>query len=174
MGAPIGPMNPIEGLLNSLNTNSYLIGVSMLMLNLGGRHLATGLTPEQDKFFQNPWIRRGLLFVVIFVATRNIFTALWLTLGVILAIGYLFNEHSYLYLMGEPIEQPAPVAPLPLKGLTGEEQDIYKRLHDKAERVKAEEALKAEAEKGQFKLSLADRAQSTYEQNMKQVTGFSF
>jgi hypothetical protein len=63
LAAAAGPMNPIEGLINSLNTNGYLIGLSMLLLNLGGRHLALGLTPEQDKFFQNPWIRRVLLLL---------------------------------------------------------------------------------------------------------------
>ena len=49
-----------------INTNTYLIGMSMILLNLGGRHLAPSLTAEQDKFFQYPWIRRALLFVVIF------------------------------------------------------------------------------------------------------------
>lgn len=105
----------------------------MLLLNLGGRHLPTALTPEQDKFFQNPWIRRGLLFVVIFVATRNVLTAFWLSLGIILVVGYLTNETSALYLFGPPKPATPPVAP-PL-GLTPEEQDFLKRLQDKAARV---------------------------------------
>ena len=61
-----GPLNPLEAFIMSINTNTYVIGMMMIILNLGGRHLATGLTPEQDKLFQNPWARRSLLFVVIF------------------------------------------------------------------------------------------------------------
>ena len=132
-----GPLNPIDAVLTSLNTNTYLIGMSMILLNLGGRHLAPGLTAEQDKFFQNPWIRRAMLFVVVFVATRNVFTALWLSIGLIVVIGYLLNEHSNFYMFGEPIP-PAPTGPS-TTGLTPEEQDIYKRLHDKIGRSKAPE-----------------------------------
>jgi hypothetical protein len=119
----------------------------MILLNLGGRHLAPSLTAEQDRFFQNPWIRRAMLFVVIFVATRNIFTALWLSIGLVITIGYLFNEHSSMYLFGEPVPMaPSNTAP-PSPGLTPEEQEIYKRLHDKAGRNQAAEELKKKGDK---------------------------
>lgn len=167
MGAPFGPLNPIEAVLNSLNTNTYLIGLSMILLNLGGRHLAMGLTPEQDRFFQGPWIRRAMLFVVIFVATRNVFTALWLSVGLILSIGHLFNEHSSLYLFGEPKPAPPPPPPPPpsVAGLTSEEQEIYKRLHDKIERVKASEALSTK-NAAPFELETKDQLIKWYKQNM--------
>jgi hypothetical protein len=142
-----GPLNPIEAVIASVNTNTYLIGMSMILLNLGGRHLAPSLTAEQDRFFQNPWIRRAMLFVVIFVATRNIFTALWLSIGLVITIGYLFNEHSSMYLFGEPVPMaPNSTAP-PSPGLTPEEQEIYKRLHDKAGRNQAAEELKKKGDK---------------------------
>ena len=104
-------------------------------MNLGGRHLAGGLTPEQDKIFQNPWVRRALLFVVIFVATRNIFTALWLSIGIIIVLNYLTNETSPFYLFGPPKAAPPAVAPQPAgpqPGLTPEEADILRRLQEKA------------------------------------------
>jgi hypothetical protein len=108
----------------------------MIIMNLGGRHLAGGLTPEQDKIFQNPWVRRALLFVVIFVATRNIFTALWLSIGIILLLGYLTNETSPFYLFGEPRKAAPAPAPAPgpspaPSGLTPEEGDILRRLQEK-------------------------------------------
>ena len=119
----------------------------MILLNLGGRHLAPSLTSEQDKFFQNPWIRRAMLFVVIFVATRNIFTALWLSIGLVLTIGYLFNEHSSLYLFGEPVPLPQSITAPAIAGLTSEEQEIYKRLHDKVGRFQSAEELQKKVEK---------------------------
>lgn len=156
----VGPLNPIEALVMGVNTNTYLIGMSMILLNLGGRHLAPSLTAEQDKFFQNPWIRRGMLFIVIFVATRNIFTALWLSIGLVLAIGYLFNEHSSLYLFGEPVPSPAPPPVTPTLGLTPEEQDIYKKLQDKVNRTTE---TKETAEK---KLTVDQQMISWYKKNM--------
>jgi hypothetical protein len=160
---PVGPLNPIEAIITGVNTNTYLIGMSMILLNLGGRHLAPSLTAEQDKFFQNPWIRRAMLFVVIFVATRNIFTALWLSLGLVLVIAYLFNEHSSLYLFGEPVPLPPPPSVTPTNGLTPEEQDIYKKLQDKVNR--STESKETEKKK----LTLEQQLTSWYRENMKSL-----
>ena len=159
-------LNPIEAIIAGINTNTYLIGMSMIIMNLGGRHLAPSLTAEQDKFFQNPWIRRAMLFVVIFVATRNIFTAFWLSIGLIIVIGYLLNEHSSLYLFGEPI--PIPQQPLiaPVTGLTPEEQDIYKKLQDKVNRVSEKN------ETAQKKLTLEQQLTSWYKENMAAIRSF--
>lgn len=154
--AAVVSLNPIDAMISGINTNTYFIGLSMLILNLGGRHLATSLTPEQDRFFQNPWIRRAMLFVVIFVATRNIFTALWMSIGIILVMGYLFNEHSDLYIFGNPL--PLPPAPVPVKGLTPEENDIYRRLHEK---TKVEEKPEKAPEKPDV--------MSWYQKNMKYI-----
>jgi len=160
-------LNPIEAIVTSLNTNTYLIGLSMILLNLGGRHLAPSLTSEQDKFFQNQWIRRGMLFVVIFVATRNVFTALWLSIGLILIIGYLFNEHSSLYLFGEPVPLPPVVQPATV-GLTPEEQEIYKRLHDKVGRSQSTDQLSRKVEKESADKKLID----WYKTNMESIQRF--
>jgi hypothetical protein len=157
---PIGPLNPIDAVITGINTNTYLIGMSMIIMNLGGRHLAPSLTGEQDKFFQNQWVRRAMLFVVIFVATRNIFTAFWLSIGLIIVIGYLLNEHSSLYLFGEPIPMPATPSVAPITGLTPEEQDIYKKLHDKVNRSK--ETTETEEKK----LTLEQQMTSWYKENM--------
>ena len=160
VAAITGPLNPIEAIITGINTNTYFIGMSMILLNLGGRHLAPSLTAEQDKFFQNPWIRRAMLFVVIFVATRNVFTALWLSVGLVLVIGYLFNEHSSLYLFGEPIPVPQPPSVTPTSGLTPEEQDIYKKLQDK---VNHSTESKVTEEK---KMTLEQQMTSWYKENM--------
>ena len=130
--------NPVEAFISSFNTNSYFIGLMMIILNLGGRHLATGLTPEQDKMFQNIWFRRFLLFVVVFIATRNIFAAFWLSIAIIIILGYLTNEMSSLYLFGDPVSPP-PVVTQPV-GLSPEESEIYKRLHDRAMKIKEKES----------------------------------
>jgi hypothetical protein len=126
-----GPMNPIEATFSTLNTNTYFIGLMMLVLNLGGRHLATSLTVEQDRFLQNPWFRRLLLFVVIFVATRNVFTAFWMSISVIILLAYLTNESSRLYIFGKP--KLTTVEPVP-EGLNAEENDIFKKLQEKVKR----------------------------------------
>ena len=71
----------------------------MLLLNLGGRFIGMEVSKEQEKFFQQPWIRRALIFTVLFVATRNVFVAFIMTIVVLLVLSFLFNENSDLYLL---------------------------------------------------------------------------
>jgi hypothetical protein len=166
-GVATKELNPLEMGIASINTNTYLIGMSMILLNLGGRHLSTSLTTTQDKFFQNPYIRPFMLFVVIFVATRNILTALWLAIGIIFAIGFLLNEHSTFYLLGDPIPPPKPVQPLQVPtGLTPEENDIYKKLHEKAEVLKQKEE---EQKKNEGAAEKKEDSSEWYSKNMRSL-----
>jgi hypothetical protein len=122
----------------------------MLLLNLGGRHLATGLTPEQDKFFQNDWFRKVLIFVVFFIGTRNIISSLFMAIIFILVVYYLLNDKSSLYLFKPSVPKVEVVKVEPVKtataaiytGLTAEESDIHKRLTEKIERTRKEEEVK--------------------------------
>jgi hypothetical protein len=143
--------NSVENVITSVNSNPYFIGSMMLLLNLGGRHLASGLTPEQDKFFQQPWFRRLLIFVVFFIGTRNIISSFFMSIVFILLVGYLFNDSSSLYLFNPSVEKKE-IAEVPkveqktgpvYTGLTIEEMEIHKRLSDKMERTKKEEDVKA-------------------------------
>ena len=130
--AAMGPLNPLEGLIMGINTNPYFIGLMMLLLNLGGRFLGMEMSKEQEKFFQHPWIRRCLIFTVLFVATRNIIVALIMTVFVVLIMTVLLNENSTFYL-GTPITVVAQKEGQ--IGLSPEEQDILRKLMEKQARV---------------------------------------
>uniref|UniRef100_A0A6C0IEU4 Uncharacterized protein n=1 Tax=viral metagenome TaxID=1070528 RepID=A0A6C0IEU4_9ZZZZ len=143
--------NPIENTINSLNSNPYFIGSMMILLNLGGRHLATGLTPEQDKFFQHPWFRRILIFVVFFVGTRNALTSLFMSILINLILSYLLNDQSDMYLLKPNIKEKKvetsfdkDVSGAPIyTGLTPEETEIHKRLTEKLNKIsKIDEKVK--------------------------------
>ena len=126
-------IGPLDGFLQIFNTNPYFIGIMMLVLNLGGRFINLEVTKQQELFLQHPWVRRFLIFIVLFVATRNIYVACWATVTVVICLGYLFNENSALCIFGK-------------KGITGstcsetkndmtpEEKEILHRLHSKSMR----------------------------------------
>ena len=135
-----------EAILGTFNTNLYFVGIMMLILNLAGRFIAMEITKEQEQFFQNPWVRRFLIFVVIFVATRNLLISFWLTIIVVLLIGYLFNENSAFWIIGKGghVEQSKDPKP----GMTPEEMDIFRRLNEKKNRYdQAAEQSKKDADK---------------------------
>lgn len=134
--ALIGTLNPIDSLMAIFNTNPYFIGLMMLILNLGGRFLMLEVSKDQEQVFQNPWVRRGLIFIVLFVATRSVVTAFWLTIIAVLLLGYLFNENSAMCVFssgrnGSKCAKGDKDGEAGKSGLTPEEQDILRRLNEK-------------------------------------------
>lgn len=126
------PVPGIDLLLSSINSNPYFIGVMMLLLNLGGRFLSLEVTKGQEQFLSNPTIRRFLLFVVLFVGTRNILVATGMTVIIIIILGYLLNENSDLFIFhSTATKKPEKVADPGTFGLSMEETMILKRLQDK-------------------------------------------
>lgn len=132
----ITAISPLDNFLQIFNTNPYFIGLMMLILNLGGRFISLEITKKQEQFLQLPWVRRVLIFTVLFVATRNIWVAFWATVTVVLFLGYLFNENSALCIFGgggRPGSKCSD-APKPGEEMTPEEKEILQRLSSKAQR----------------------------------------
>jgi hypothetical protein len=97
-----GGMIGAETLLMSIqeiNMNPYILGIAYILLNLGGRFMVLSVTPAQEAFLQNIVFRPLLLFAIMFIGTRNLVVAFWLTLGVLLVLHYLLNENSDWYLL---------------------------------------------------------------------------
>lgn len=129
-------ISPLDSFLQIFNTNPYFIGLMMLILNLGGRFISLEVTKKQEQFLQLPWIRRILIFTVLFVATRSIWVAFWSTVTVVLFLGYLFNENSALCIFGQGGKNGSKCAEAVKPGdeMTPEEKEILQRLSSKASR----------------------------------------
>ena len=96
------PPNFSDSLLMSvhdINMNPYLLGVAYILLNLGGRFMVLSVTPAQEAFLQNIVFRPLLLFAIMFIGTRNLVVAFWLTLVVLIFLHYLLNENSDWFLL---------------------------------------------------------------------------
>jgi hypothetical protein len=142
--AVMGVMSPFEGFLQIFNTNPYFIGIMMLLLNLGGRFLGMEITKQQEQFLQHPWVRRILIFTVLFVATRSITVAFWTTVTVVLLLGYLFNENSSMCLFGQGGADGSSCSDQPAQdGMTPEEKEILLRLSSKAQRYQHKDSTSA-------------------------------
>jgi hypothetical protein len=144
-------LSPLDALLQIFNTNPYFIGLMMLILNLGGRFISLEVTKKQEQFLQRPWVRRVLIFTVLFVATRSIWVAFWATITVVLFLGYLFNENSAFCIFGGVGLNGSKCAETPSPGeeMTPEEKEILQRLSAKAQRYQtaAIQGQKGEASK---------------------------
>jgi len=139
IGQTVASLSPIDAFLNIFNTNPYFIGLTMLLLNLGGRFLSLEVTKKQEQFLQHPWIRRILIFIVMFVGTRSIYVAFWGTVIVILFLGYLFNENSALCIFGQQGSPGSTCADKKTEDMTVEEKEIFQRLMAKSQRLNKKE-----------------------------------
>lgn len=159
-------INPIEYAFMSLNTNPWFIGMMMLLLNLGGRFIGLEMSKEQEKFFQRPWIRRALIFTVLFVATRNVFVAAIMTVIVLVVVSFLFNENSDLCIWKTCKDGKEPQE-MPMMGLTPEESEILKRLSEKQARMMGQmQAMKKEKENAPL---TKESPQRTYYENIERL-----
>jgi len=131
-------VSPLDGFLHIFNSNPYFIGIMMLILNLGGRFISLEITKKQEQFLQLPWVRRILIFTVLFVATRNIWVAFWTTVAVVLLLGYLFNENSALCIFGQGGKDGSTCAQIEKTDMTPEEKEILQRLSAKAQKYTKE------------------------------------
>jgi hypothetical protein len=83
--------------IHDINVNPYVLGIAYILLNLGGRFMVMSVTPAQEAFLQNIVFRPLLLFAIMFIGTRNMIVAFWLSILVLICLHYLFNETSTWY-----------------------------------------------------------------------------
>jgi hypothetical protein len=93
--------------LQDINMNPYVLGLAYILLNLGGRFMVLSVTPAQEAFLQNIVFRPLLLFAIMFIGTRNLVVAFWLTVVIIFLLHYALNENSSWYLLKDWTKKPA-------------------------------------------------------------------
>ena len=93
-------INSSEGMFD----NKYMIGLIMVIVNLGARFIVNELDEKQKKMINSKYLRRLLIFLVIFMATRDLGISIVLTVVVILFLFEFFNENSEFSLLPKKID----------------------------------------------------------------------
>jgi hypothetical protein len=70
--------------LASLNDSKFFVGIMLLVLNLGSRHLVDEFSTNPEEYSRNLVLRRLAVFAVCFVGTRDIFVSIVLTAAFII------------------------------------------------------------------------------------------
>ena len=71
-------------MIKVLNDNKFFLGVMLILLNIGSRHLVDEFSTDPKAYNQNIILRRLAVFAVCFVGTRDLVTSLLLTAGFII------------------------------------------------------------------------------------------
>jgi hypothetical protein len=70
--------------ITALNDNKFFLGVMMIVLNIGSRHLVDEFSASAEEYSRNLVLRRIAVFAVCFVGTRDIVTSILLTAAFII------------------------------------------------------------------------------------------
>ena len=80
--------------LNNINTSKLLIGITMIMLNVGSKYVDFKFTKGQEKLLREGLAREILIFAIVFMGTRDIMYAILLTAAFVILSEFAFNEKS--------------------------------------------------------------------------------
>ena len=64
---------------SSIGFNPYLTGISILLVQLGGRFLTSDFTPSQIAIFSNMYVKLIIIFLILLTSVQNIWYAFILT-----------------------------------------------------------------------------------------------
>jgi len=78
--------------LSCINENKYIIGLTMIMLNIGARFIIDELDDDLRKLISNTIVRRVVIFCSFFMATKDLFTAIVLTVIFVILINEVFAK----------------------------------------------------------------------------------
>jgi hypothetical protein len=71
-------------MLEVLNNNKLFLGIMLIVLNIGSRHLVDEFSTSEEEYSRNLVLRRIAVFAVCFVGTRDIIVSLILTAAFII------------------------------------------------------------------------------------------
>jgi hypothetical protein len=89
-----GIFGQINRIVQILNTNKFFAGILMLFLNLGSKFITVKFSKTQEALIKNTIGRQVLIFVMAFVATRDIYLSLGITAFFVILADHLFHEES--------------------------------------------------------------------------------
>ena len=82
----------IQDSFSCINENKYIIGLTMIMLNIGARFIIDELDDDLRKIISNTIVRRVVIFCSFFMATKDLFTAVVLTIIFVIFINEVFAK----------------------------------------------------------------------------------
>ena len=94
-----------DGYLKHINESKFVIGIAMILLNIGSKYVDFKFTKAQEQMLRNGIAREILIFTIVFMGTRDILYAIILTSAFIILSEYVFNEKSQYCLVSDKFKK---------------------------------------------------------------------
>ena len=91
--------------LKHINESKFVVGISMILLNIGSKYVDFKFTKTQEHILRNNIAREMLIFAIVFMGTRDILYAIILTASFTILSEFIFNEKSKYCLISEKTQK---------------------------------------------------------------------
>ena len=98
-----------KGYLSIINESKLLVGIAMILLNIGSKYVDFKFTKAQEQLLRNGIAREILIFAIVFMGTRDIVYSLLLTSAFIILSEFAFNEKSDYCLVKKQLNRASDV-----------------------------------------------------------------
>ena len=96
---PAGNASVLALATMGLSGNKYMLGLMILLINLGARYIGNEVGDFMHKVLNHKFARRFLIFLVLWMGTRDLVVAGVITIGFIVLVNTIFNENSSLCIL---------------------------------------------------------------------------
>ena len=91
--------------LKHVNESKLVMGIIMIMLNVGSKYIEMGFSKTQEHALRNGLGREILIFAITFTGTRDIVLSLLLTAAFVILSDGLFHEESKFCIMSDKMRE---------------------------------------------------------------------
>ena len=98
-----------KGYLSIINESKLLVGIAMILLNIGSKYVDFKFTKAQEQLLRNGIAREILIFAIVFMGTRDIMYSLLLTAAFIILSEFAFNEKSEYCLVKKQLNRASDI-----------------------------------------------------------------
>ena len=91
----------LQNSLLKVNKSKLFLGICVLFMNIGSKYIQVKLSKSQEAFLRNYILRELIIFIAIFLTTRDIILSFILTASFFILSSHLFNENSKFCILPE-------------------------------------------------------------------------
>jgi cobalamin biosynthesis protein CobD/CbiB len=87
--------------VKSMNSSKIFAGVMIILMNVASKFVNFRLSKTMESYLKHTFSRDILVFAAAWMGTRDIYTALIITILFMICVNYLFNENSRFCCLSE-------------------------------------------------------------------------
>ena len=91
----------LNELSNKFQNSSLLIGIAIILMNIGGTYISREIPEYIEEIFDTPILRRFFIFILVLIYTKDVGTAIFVTLLFVIIFSYLLNKKSRYCILTE-------------------------------------------------------------------------